>query len=134
VKNRLLRNFVIVSTASFFIFILWIISLANSGSSNVLFLVNYYSYGDKVGHFFIYGLLAFGLSIALNFKSLYVGKIKIYLGVLLVFIFAVGEELLQAFYPKRTMDVYDVLADVIGLIVFSILLHFIENRVKEVES
>ena len=130
-ENKKLKSLILISTISFFSFILWIIYLANTGSKSVFFqMALNVPYGDKLGHIFLYGILAFGVSLALNFRAKYIKGIKLYYGVLIVAAFAFIEELTQAFYPNRTLDVYDLLADVIGLVLFSILLNIIEKKIK----
>jgi len=42
-------------------------------------------------------------------------------GALAVLAFAILEELSQYFFPNRTLDGYDLLADVVGVILFSLI-------------
>lgn len=133
--GKKVKSIILLSTVLFFIFILWIIYLADSGKSSIFFdLVKVLPYGDKLGHIFLYGILSFGVSLVLNFKAFVYKRVTIYYGALLVFLFAFIEELSQAFYPNRTLDAYDLIADILGIALFSILLKNIENRLKRVSK
>ncbi len=48
-----------------------------------------------------------------------------YLGAVLVLAFALIEELSQFFVVSRTLDAIDLLADVAGILVFSVLTYYI---------
>ena len=103
-----------------FCFILWIIYLANTGESSVFFdLVKALPYGDKMGHLLIFGFLTLGANLSFKFQQLSVGIISVYWGTFLVIVFSLIEELSQHFIPTRTLDTLDILADVVGISVFT---------------
>ncbi|WP_462157806.1 VanZ family protein [Pseudoalteromonas sp. GB56] len=112
---------VAIAAVSFFGFLLWIIYLANTSQSSVFFdLVKVLPYGDKIGHFVLFGTLTVLASIALKAKYLLIAKkIKLYWGALAVFAFALGEEISQAFVATRTFDLIDLSADILGICVAS---------------
>ncbi len=111
------------------LFILWVIYMADTGQSIAFFqLVKALPYGDKLGHFFLFGLLTFGLNIALNFKVLKCKQGRIYHASIVVGIFVFAEELSQCFLPSRTFDVTDLCADIVGILVFSFLSHKITDQ------
>ncbi len=118
-------SFLKLVSVTFFVFILWIIYLANTGQSSVFFkFVASIPYGDKVGHFCIFGSLTLAANFLLKCKSLtftFASKkeLKLYVGSILVFIFALTEELSQFFLANRTLDMFDLLADIIGIVIFS---------------
>jgi VanZ family protein len=108
----------------FFIFILWIIYLANTGQSSIFFtFVASVPYGDKIGHFFIFGLLTLGANILFKLKTFRLYKLNIYFGSVFVLLFALCEELSQYFLASRTLDLFDFLADLLGVFIFSLLTH-----------
>jgi len=75
-------------TLGFFLFILWIVYLANTGQSSLFFdLVRVIPYGDKPGHLMIFGVLTLGGNLVFKFKSIRLGKINFYAGSLFVMIF-----------------------------------------------
>ena len=108
---RLIPIFALV----FFLFILWIIVVSDSGRSNVLIdTVRAIPYGDKLGHLILFGVLAALVSFSLTHqKKKYFG---LPLGCALVLLFALLEELSQGFFPSaRTLDIGDVVADLVGI-------------------
>ncbi|GAA3928577.1 VanZ family protein [Litoribacillus peritrichatus] len=111
---------------AFFGFICWVIYLADSGKENIfLVIVHAIPYGDKVGHAVLYGLLAFLMNMAFNMKSMPPLKVKPFrnvilpMGAVLVFLFAFLEELTQMYFPNRTFDGGDLIADFVGITLFS---------------
>ncbi len=106
---------------SFFIFISYIIFLADTADYNFAFrLVGYIPYGDKIAHTGLYGIMALLLNFGLNFKQVKHFGVSLQLGALLVFIFAGLEELTQYYIPSRTFDLGDLFADFIGVVLVSI--------------
>jgi VanZ family protein len=104
-----------IAALSFFAFIIWIIVVSDSGSSNVFIdSVRAVPYGDKLGHVCLYAVLAALVHLSLNpSKKKYLG---LPLGCALVLLFALLEELSQGFFPStRTLDVGDAMADFVGV-------------------
>jgi VanZ family protein len=117
-----MRHLAIAATTIFFLFILWVIYMANIGASTVFFdLVKMVSLGDKIGHVVLFGLLTLGLNMSLDYRSLPGGNTGLLLGSCLVFAFAIIEELTQQLCPTRTFDVADLMADVAGITLFSLI-------------
>lgn len=115
----------------FFAFILWVIYLANAGQSSYFFkLVGMIPHGDKVGHFMLFGLLTLFVNIATKCRCLSLGEISIYWGSLAVWLFVTIEEFSQHFIPTRTLDIYDYLADLIGITIFSLLSFVYQRRLN----
>ncbi|MDM5272383.1 VanZ family protein [Sulfurovum sp. zt1-1] len=107
---------------SFFIFISWIIFLADSANYNFAFyVVGGIPYGDKMAHALLYGMMALLLNYGLKFKSFSFKWQRIQLGSILIFLFAAIEEFSQYFIASRTFDLYDLLADFIGIVFFSLI-------------
>ncbi|MEM9459370.1 MAG: VanZ family protein [Myxococcota bacterium] len=73
---------------------------------------------DKALHFLMFGLLALGTCLATRDRALTVGPCPIPLAVLLPLLGALTEELIQAMSPHRTADPLDLLADLLGMLVF----------------
>ena len=106
----------------FFLFILWLITLADSGSSSILFrLAKHIPQGDKVGHIGLYGVLTWLLNLAFAFRTVQIKNYTLQWGAFWVLSFALLEELSQYFFPHRSLDIIDALADVIGISLFSYL-------------
>jgi VanZ family protein len=126
-----LNKFVIFLSLCFFAFILWIIFLANTGQDSIFFeLVAAIPYGDKLGHFCLFGVLTFGANFAFRLKTLNAYGVRLYIGAIVVFTFALLEELSQFFMAERTLDVLDLSADLVGIVAFSLFTSFIVKRFK----
>ena len=107
---------------SFFSFILWIIFIADTRKNHIIFVwMEDIPYADKIGHVMLYGILALLLNFALNFKSTKIAGFNLQIGALIVLTFAGVEELTQYYFPNRTLDIYDFLADVVGVVIFSLI-------------
>lgn len=101
----------------FLSFILWVIYTANTGQSNSIFrFVQETPYGDKLGHFSLFGLLTLAINYGFNFKKIF--NPSVLLGTLVVFLFAIVEELSQYYIPTRTLDITDFIADILGISLF----------------
>ena len=113
IKSPVFNKLTFFTAVVYFVFICWIIVEANKGVPN-FFIDNIRAipYGDKFCHLMIYGTLSLLMNLILQrftfrFCALPVGSI-------LVLTFALVEELSQGFFPSRTVDIGDVIADVIG--------------------
>ncbi|CAA6826019.1 MAG: Trypsin [uncultured Sulfurovum sp.] len=117
-----LVNFRLLLPLSFFIFIGFIIYLADSADHNFAFrLIGDIPYGDKLMHTLLYGVMALLLNYGLNFKSKKIFGFNLQIGALIVLTFAGLEELSQYWLPSRTCDVVDFVADVVGVVLFSFI-------------
>lgn len=128
--NKTKPYFFTVFALVFFTFILWIIFLANTGSNNILFdIIRSIPNGDKFGHFFLYGMLTLVINLELKSKTINIGKYNLLLGTVLVCIFVVLEELSQGFIPSRTLDYQDLLADAMGIYIFTFVYLYISKNI-----
>jgi hypothetical protein len=117
-----LLNLRIFLPLSFFIFISFIIYLANTADHNFAFrLIGHLPYGDKFMHALLYGVMALFLNFGLNYKHYTWLGFKVQLGAVIVLGFAIVEEVSQYWLPSRTFDLLDLLADLVGVILFSCL-------------
>ena len=106
----------------FFLFIIWIIILADSADHNFAFsLVGGIPYGDKIAHASLYGVMALLLNFGLGFKTKEFLGFSLQVGAMIVLLFAGLEELSQYYFPSRTLDFYDFVADFVGVVLASIL-------------
>ena len=111
-----------IPSALFFLFIGWITFEANLDQYNTFIrwgreIPN----GDKIGHFLIYGIMAFLLNFSLRFNKVSARGIKLYVGSLLVLAYAIAEEFTQLAFESRTFDYADMFSDFFGIICFSLL-------------
>ena len=114
-------NLRIVLPLSFFLFISFIIFLADTADYNFAFrLVGHIPYGDKLAHASLYGVMALLLNYGLNFKSKKIFGFNMQLGAIIVLTFAGLEEITQYWLPSRTCDIFDFVADTVGVSLFSL--------------
>jgi len=107
---------------SFFIFIIFIIYLADTADYNFAFrLVGHIPYGDKLMHGLLYGVMALLLNYGLNYKSYKLFGFNMQIGALIVLTFAGVEEITQYWLPSRTCDFFDFVADTVGVVLFSLI-------------
>lgn len=123
-----MHKLITIVSVTFLGFIIWVIYQANTGQHSIFFeLVRCIPYGDKVGHFCLFGLLALGANFAFKLKSYSVLSYNLYIGSSVVFLFVLLEELSQYFIPSRTLDIADLLADALGILTFSLITKLINK-------
>ena len=107
-------------TILFTLFIILIIVLADRGQLGILRLVNQIPFGDKAGHFILYGILVFLIDLSL-FRSLPFRSPKLVVvtsGLILAILIGL-EEFSQQFFASRTFSLRDLIASYLGVILFS---------------
>lgn len=105
---------------SFFTFVAYIIFRANRADYNFAFyVVGSIPYGDKIAHALLFGVMAYLFNYGLKHKSFKIKKLTVPVGSTIVLLFATIEEISQYFIPSRTFDIFDLLADIVGVILFS---------------
>ncbi|MEQ8469817.1 MAG: VanZ family protein [Marinoscillum sp.] len=110
----------------FFIFLCLIIYMADVDQKNWLMrLPKIIPFGDKVGHFTLYGLMAYLLNFTLSQRNITIRNYGIPLGSLVVLGFAIAEEFTQLAFESRTFDLVDLLFDVLGIYTFSKIQQYI---------
>lgn len=114
-----MRKLFLGITIVFLLFIILIIYSADTGRNNIFFdFVNWLPFGDKIGHFFLFGIFTLSLNVALKFKRVKLWQ-KLPLGTVLISIVVILEELSQAFFPNRTLDITYLIADALGILFFT---------------
>ena len=107
-------------TILFTLFIILIIVLADTGNLGILHLVNRIPYGDKAGHFILYGILTLLVNLTF-FRSLprqRSRQIAVISGLVLTLLIGL-EEFSQQFFAERTFSYKDLIASYLGVIFFS---------------
>lgn len=107
----------------FTLLIIVIIVMADAGVlAQYLGFLYLYPFGDKVGHFVLYGILAFLLDLAL-FRS-HPDRSRRWVAVRygLILALLIGlEEFSQQFFSNRTYDLVDLTFSYLGVFCFSVL-------------
>lgn len=105
-----------------FAFIVWVIYLANTGQNSVFFeVVARIPHGDKFGHVLLFGTLTLFANLASRFRTLSLGGVTLFWGSGAVWLFVTLEEASQHFVETRTLDGLDYLADMLGIVLFTLL-------------
>lgn len=104
----------------FTLFILLIIVLADLGELGFLRVINQIPFGDKIGHFILYGILTLLLDLAL-FRSLpHFNRRLLSLRIAFVLALLIGlEEFSQQYFPNRSFDLVDLAFSYLGVFFFS---------------
>jgi VanZ family protein len=107
-------------TILFVLFIILIIVLADKGQLGLLRLVNQIPYGDKAGHFILYGILTLLIDLTL-FRSLPLRgpKLVAVISGLILAVLIGLEEFSQQYFNSRTFSLRDLIASYLGVILFS---------------
>jgi polysaccharide biosynthesis protein VpsQ len=115
-------NKIRIATLVFFLFICFVIFSADtSRMPNWIALVYHFPNGDKVGHFVLYGIMAFLMNISFPRWGWHMGKISLPGGGLFFAVFSILEEISQSFFASRNSSLLDVAFSLLGILVFSFL-------------
>lgn len=107
-------------TIFFTLFIILIIVLADTGNLGLLASVYHIPYGDKLGHFLLYGLLALLINLTLFRSMPQRNRIRVALASGLILAILIGvEEFSQRNFSTRTFGLDDLSASYLGVIFFS---------------
>ena len=107
-------------TLFFTLFILLIIILADQGRLGFLSVLNQIPFGDKAGHFILYGILTLLLDLTLIRALPNRSPKLIVLSTGLVLVLIIGlEEYSQQFFASRTFDLVDLSFSYLGVVFFS---------------
>ena len=107
-------------TFFFVLFIVLIIVLADLGQLGILRAINKIPFGDKAGHFILYGILTLLVDLTLirALPNRDAKLIVVCMGLVLILLIGL-EEYSQQFFPKRTYDLVDLTFSYLGVISFS---------------
>jgi VanZ family protein len=104
----------------FGLFIVAIIVLADNDMLGIMGFVNQIPYGDKAGHFILYGILTFLVDLALFRSRPSISRQLVALRVALILGLLIGlEEFSQQYFPSRTFDLIDLTFSYLGVTFFS---------------
>ncbi len=119
----------------FLLFVLGIIAGADSGRLRwFLDWVGGIPLGDKVGHVFLIGTLAFLLNAALSGRVVNSERFRFQLGGVIVFVLITVEEFSQIWIPSRTFDLKDLAANYIGIFCAEMLARWLRSRLRRSEE
>jgi VanZ family protein len=102
-------------TVLFILFMLAIIILADLGAiPEPVKMLYRFPNGDRVGHFILYGILAFLVNLAFPHQTR-IARINVFYGSLVIGVLATLEEISQLFFPHRTSDLIDLTFSLMGI-------------------
>jgi hypothetical protein len=84
--------------------------------------------GDKLGHFVLMGLFAFLANLSLRCRTIRIAGKQVLLGSLIVITIITIEELSQRLIPFRSFDLFDLMADYLGVITLSRAARFFSQQ------
>lgn len=103
-------------------FVVTIIVCADRGGLRTfLGWVNSLPLGDKAGHLFLIGVMAFLLNHALAYRVFSLGALSLQRGGLIIGAVMTLEEFSQLWFTSRTFDLGDLLANSLGVLVAELL-------------
>lgn len=107
-------------TVLFVLFIVAIIVLADRGLLGILGAINRIPYGDKAGHFILYGILTLLLDLTLIRSLPHRSPKLVTVSIGLTLALLIGlEEFSQQYFPSRTFDLVDLIFSYLGVVFFS---------------
>ena len=116
-------------TIGFIVFLIFVVIIANLGLLPSFFPFIYQiPGGDKIGHFFLMGLLSLFVNIALKTKKVRLLSKNILLGSLIVMAVVTIEEFSQIFLEYRSFSIIDLLFDFFGIIIFGYLADYLHHH------
>jgi hypothetical protein len=103
----------------FGLFLCCLVGLADSGRGRWLFgMAESISGGDKLGHFVLFGLLAFLVNLVLQATVVRCGRLPLLKGSALVMVIVIAEEVSQLLFVSRSFELLDLAADLAGIWIF----------------
>lgn len=104
----------------FALFIALIVILADTGNLGVLGFINQIPYGDKAGHFLLFGILTLLLDLTFirSLPNRNPKLVALSTGLILALLIG-AEEYSQQFFTSRTFSLLDLAFSYLGVIVFS---------------
>lgn len=116
------RKMVRLLSFAFLMFVGWVVVTSAIGNESLFHLfVRKMPMGDKIGHFLLFGILTYSANIISKFQTWWVWKLSFLKGSIYVFVFVLVDEFSQLFFTYRQFDVFDLIANFVGIAFFSYL-------------
>lgn len=118
--------------AGFLLFMILVIIWADTDTMPTFLRRVYgFPFGDKIGHFVIYGVFAYLLTWAMPARRLKLGRFSLPLGLVIAVAFATLEEASQLFVARRTPDFLDLFSGYLGIYASTWIPCMRENKMVE---
>jgi hypothetical protein len=112
----------------YFLGLIAIFTLVNSGKTGILRIVEYVPFRDKTVHFLLIGGAGLVANLALGLRKWKAGRVMFYTGTCIVFVLATMEECSQMWIPTRTFSWADMSANWLGILFFDGCLRLAESK------
>lgn len=104
----------------YLLFLISLVFLADEGKGKWMFaLTNCVPWGDKLGHFILFGILSFLINLLLRAQKTTLFGFSVMKGSTIIMAIVTLEECSQRFFLSRTFDFVDLTADAIGIWFFA---------------
>jgi polysaccharide biosynthesis protein VpsQ len=115
-RQKLILGLTRIAALAFGLFIITAVVIANRGESDSWWpFIHHIPYGDKLGHIGLFGALSFLCNLALpGFRVRFLPRFITATSFSLLVLISL-EEISHAFLPTRSCDIFDWLADLVGL-------------------
>jgi polysaccharide biosynthesis protein VpsQ len=111
--------------------ILLIVILADTRRLGFIGAIYDFPYGDKVGHFLLFGLLSLVVNLAVFEARPQAEKVRLAWGTSIVLALMIGaEEVSQRWIPSRTFSLLDLAASYLGVTVFACMAVLMQKRLN----
>jgi VanZ family protein len=115
-------------TVLFILFMLAMIILADLGAiPDPVKMIYRFPNGDRVGHFILYGILTFLVTMVFP-RHIQITGINVFYGSLIIAALATLEEFSQLFFPHRTSDLIDLIFSLLGIVCADWLVRFLRKQ------
>jgi len=126
--NTIISTLLVVFTT----FLVWLIYQRGTGNPvSLVKIVEGIPYGDKLGHFLLFGSFTFLAILSSRFHRLQIRpKNFVYSVSVFIFVTLILEECSQIFLDTRTFEFLDICANTLGIVFFSLMAKMIEPFVN----
>ncbi len=112
-----MHRLISAAAVGFALFIAFTIYAANTGIDHPgLILVRVLPFGDKLGHFGLWGLLTFIVNLAVPNRRVHLAGLAVPVGTLGLLAIVGIEEASQYWLDNRTLDAADLAANIVGIV------------------
>jgi polysaccharide biosynthesis protein VpsQ len=109
--------------------VIWIVIAADMDHlPKIIGMFYKFPFGDKVGHFFLMGLLAYVVNAALLPREVRLFGRPFLLGTFIVVVTITLEEASQSIFPARSVDIFDLFASYLGIFCADLLVRRLVPR------
>ena len=125
-----------IALAGFVLFLVVLIVLADSGHGQRIFaLAGRIPAGDKLGHFFLFGLLSFLVNLNWRTERMRLLGLRVLQGSAAIMVLVTIEECSQVLFRSRTFDLLDLASDALGICLFGWLAAvWLERKRRQLQS